>query len=180
MPMRCFRKTRVLPLNCWSEGAPVTLEGGHCWAGVCRFSRNKTTQIGLLSISVWRGVSYSLAVNDSMESGVYVVCVLHAVRLVNTKLKDKDTKEKKESLSSQNHQRWNYWLLASLCGFKTQHMWWIKTPVWKLGSAPLRWVVRLWSRVRASATPQMNYLHVVCTPVTLNKCLLFSDLSPPL
>lgn len=140
MLMRCFRRTRVLPLSCWSEGTHVTLEGSHCWAGVCCFLRNKTTQIGLISVSVWRGGgSYSWAVNNSMEGGLYVVCVPHVVRLVDTKLKDKHSKEKKESLSLQNHQRWKYWLLVRLCGFKTQHMWWRKTPVWKLDSAPLRW-----------------------------------------
>lgn len=50
-----------------------------------------------------------MAVNDSVEGGLYVVCVHHAVRFVDTKLKDKQSKEKKESLSLQNHQREKYW-----------------------------------------------------------------------
>ena len=66
---------------------------------------NKTTQVGLLSVSVWRGGPYSWAGNDSTEGGLYVVCAPHAVRLVDTKFKDKHSKEKKESLSLQSHQR---------------------------------------------------------------------------
>lgn len=164
MLMRCFRKTRfstellVRGHSCHSRS--------HCWAGVCCFLRNKSTQIGLLSVSAWRGGLIPWQWTTQWKAGC-VVCVHHAVRLVDTKLKDKQSKKRRKRVCLYKIiKEKNTWLLVSLCGFKTLHTWWRKTPVWKLDSVPLRWAESGKTSIQSQGigyTLQIDYLNAVYT-----------------
>ena len=55
-----------------------------------------------------------------MKGGMYVVCVHHAVGLVNTKFKDKENKQKKKSLPLQSYL--NYFsTFLTITGFLYSH-----------------------------------------------------------